>query len=128
MWLLRCMVSGDPAACGNVTKIETEYGGKFQLIYAAFHCHAPACMSGELWSADTNELICRNTPIYGSGTKPMDEASYLMALPPCVWGPGYADPPILTLDMNLTAIKRANNTNGHWGVMGLWQARSAYLT
>jgi hypothetical protein len=49
------------AAAGNATKIREEYGGWWQLNYAAFHCHAPACISGELWNADTGELICRNT-------------------------------------------------------------------
>ena len=43
-----CMVSGDPNACGDVSRIESEYGGYFRLTYAAFHCHAPACMTGEL--------------------------------------------------------------------------------
>ena len=27
-------------------------------MYAAAHCHTPACMSLELWNDDTNELIC----------------------------------------------------------------------
>ena len=33
-------------ACGNVTKIEDEYDGYFQLSFAAFHCHvsAPGCV------------------------------------------------------------------------------------
>jgi hypothetical protein len=36
---------------GNIEKD----GGWFALIYAAFHCHAPACISGELWNDDTGE-------------------------------------------------------------------------
>jgi hypothetical protein len=66
-------VGGDPAACGDVSKIENEYGGYFQLTYAAFHCHAPACIKGELYNADTGELICRNTAQYGTGLTPSDE-------------------------------------------------------
>ena len=42
----QCMTS-DPLSCGNATKIREEHGGWWQLTYAAFHCHAPACMSGE---------------------------------------------------------------------------------
>lgn len=68
-----CMVSGDPSACGDENTIATMYGGKFRLTYAAFHCHAPACMLGELWNRDTGELICRNVPEYGEGLEPMDE-------------------------------------------------------
>jgi hypothetical protein len=36
-------------------------------------------------------------------------------------------PPLIHLTSNLTTIKRGNATNGHWGVMALWQARGAYL-
>mgnify|MGYP001280017333 CR=1 FL=1 len=50
------MVSGDDAACGNITLIQERDGGKFQLMYAAAHCHTPACISLELWNDDTNEL------------------------------------------------------------------------
>ena len=126
----QCMVSGDDAACGNITLIEERDGGKFQLMYAAAHCHTPACISLELWNDDTNELICRNAPVYGNGTAAQDELSYIVAIPPCLWGSaqdGLAPPPILSLDSNLTTIKRANNTNGHWGVMALWQMRAAYI-
>jgi|EP00945_MAST-04E_sp_MAST-4E-sp1_P004816 hypothetical protein len=126
----QCMVSGDDAACGNVTLIRERDGGKFQLMYAAAHCHTPACESMELWNDDTNELICRNAPRYGNGTAAQDELSYVVAIPPCVWGSkeeGLRPPPILSLDSNLTTIKRANSTNGHWGVMALWQMRAAYI-
>ena len=73
-----CM-SSDPAACGDTSKIQNEYGGNFQMTYAAFHCHAPACIKGELWNADTGELICRNTAVYGSGMEPSDEKGYVLA-------------------------------------------------
>jgi hypothetical protein len=126
----QCMVSGDPAACGNVSLIEQRDGGKFQLMYMAAHCHTPACMSLELWNDDTGELICRNAPIYGNGTAPLDEMSYIISIPPCLFGSkeeGLQPPPVLSLNSNLTTIKRANNTNGHWGVMALWQMRAAYI-
>ena len=125
-----CMVGGDPAACGDVDKIRDEAGGWFQMTYAAFHCHAPGCISGELWNMDTGELICRNVAEYGAGLAPSDEKGYVVGIPPCVWGSaadGLQAPPRIHLDSNLTTIKRANSTNGHWGVMALWQARAAYL-
>jgi hypothetical protein len=28
---------------------------------------------------------------------------------------------------NYSTIKRGNSTNGHWGVMALWQMRGAYM-
>ena len=39
---------------------------------------------------------------------------------------GFRPPPILGLDANLTAIKVANATEYHFGVMGIWQMRGAY--
>eukprot|EP00812_Abedinium_dasypus_P000841 NODE_109_length_2084_cov_290.840315.p1 GENE.NODE_109_length_2084_cov_290.840315~~NODE_109_length_2084_cov_290.840315.p1 ORF type:complete len:681 (+),score=169.76 NODE_109_length_2084_cov_290.840315:29-2044(+) len=125
-----CAEQGDPNTCGNVTKIREEDGGKFLLIYAAPHCHAPACKALELWNNDTGELICRSEPVYGTGMGAMDEDGYIIGIPPCVWGSkeeGLAPPPVLSLDSNLTVLKIANNTYGHWGVMALWQMRGAYL-
>ena len=124
----QCMVAQGPS-CADTAVIEEKYGGYFRLIYAAGHCHAPACMSLELWNDDTGELICRNTPIYGNSTKAHDELSYLVGIPPCLWGSaaeGLAPPPRLHLDANLSCVKKANSTNGHWGVMALWQMRTAY--
>ena len=109
-------------------KVAMERGGKLRLIMAGGHCHSPACISLELWNRDTAELICRITPVLGKGDKVFDEAGYLF-LPPCQWGEeeGLLSPPVLDLDANLTAIKRANNTEYHYGVMGIWQMRGAYV-
>ena len=126
----QCMVSGDSAACGNITLIEERDGGKFQLMYAAAHCHTPACVSLELWNDDTGELICRNAPVYGTGDVAQNESGYVISIPPCLFGSeeeGLLPPHVLSLDTNLTTIKVANNTNGHWGVMALWQMRAAYV-
>lgn len=120
-----CMMQGDTNACGNVTRIKDEDGGKFQLMYASAHCHAPACTSMELWNMDTNELLCEVVAAYGKG------AMCELTLPPCIWGTaaeGLKAPPILRLDSNLTVVKRANNTNGHWGTMALWQMRASYIS
>ena len=62
-----CMVSGDASACGDVARIAAS-GGAFQLVYAAAHCHAPACLSMELWDDDSGELLCRNVPTIGTGS------------------------------------------------------------
>ena len=124
-----CMALGDEAACANVSRIEAS-GGAFKLLYAAAHCHAPACLSMELWDADTNTLLCRNVPKIGSGSRAVhDEKGFVVGIAPCVWGSaaeGLRAPPQIRLDANYTSIKRVNSTHGHWGVMALWQCRGAY--
>lgn len=122
----QCMSTG--AACGDTKRVAAD--GGFQLVYAAAHCHAPACQSLELWNTDTGALICRNAAMYGNGTAAQDESSFAVGIPPCLWGSaaeGLPSPPILQLDTRLYSVKRVNNTNGHWGVMALWQMRGAYL-
>ena len=63
----------------------------FKPIFLGGHCHAPTCLSMELFNADTGESICRNVPTYGhltanaTGDRRFEEKGYL-ALPPCVWG------------------------------------------
>ena len=106
-----------------------------ELIYAGGHCHAPTCISMELWNHDTGELLCKNVATYGgqgeptiTGTK-FDEPGYL-ALPPCLWGsPEEGLPPPVLLPWNATvrAVKRSNSTYGHSGEMGLWQMRGTIV-
>jgi hypothetical protein len=106
----------------------TNASRRVELVVAGFHCHSPACLGGELYNADTNELLCRVTPLIGKSTTPMDEESYLW-LPPCQWGDradGLLKPPIITLETNLLGIKRANASVGHFGVMAIFQGRAAY--
>ena len=43
-----------------------------ELIMAGAHCHAPACLSLELYNEDTGQLICRNDAIYGSSEQVYD--------------------------------------------------------
>lgn len=59
----QCMVTGDSAACANITLIEERDGGQFHLMYAAAHCHTPACMFLELWNDDTGELLSQLTRV-----------------------------------------------------------------
>ena len=78
------------------------------MAFFAAHCHTPACMSLELWNDDTGELICRNAPTYGNGNAAMNENSYVISIPPCLFGTkeeGLLPPPVLSLDSNLTTIK-----------------------
>jgi hypothetical protein len=98
------------------------------LIYAGGHCHAPSCISIELYNADTGELICRQTPIWGTGNDIFNEIGYL-SIPPCLWGneKGLVPPMLLQLDTNLLSVKKNNNTYGHYGEMASWQMRGIFL-
>merc|ERR1711966_402573 len=99
-----------------------------RLIYAGGHCHAPACLSMELFRADTGELLCRQMPVIGQGNTAddkFDEEDYI-ALPPCLWGDDEGLEPSFLLPANtpLLAVKRNRNTKmGHFGEMASWQMR-----
>ena len=101
----------------------------FKPTFLGGHCHAPTCLSMELWNKDTGELICRNVPTWGTrranatGLHRFDEMGYL-ALPPCLWSdthPGLPNPPLLKWDTVLYSVKRTNSTYGHTGEMSRWQ-------
>lgn len=67
------------------------HGAGIMLRYSSCHCHAPACISCELWNADTGKLVCRQTPVFGNSStathdNPYDEKGYI-AIPPCLYGP-----------------------------------------
>ena len=112
-----CHPRNDPRCTGNGTGI--------QLIYAAAHCHAPLCISLELWNADNNTLLCKMEPLFGTGNGIYNEAGYI-SLPPCLWGSpeeGLSPPQLLHLNSNLTSIKKTNATNSHYGDMASWQMR-----
>jgi len=118
------MIECDP----NDQKCYANFTG-INLIYAGGHCHAPSCISLELYNADNGELLCSQTPVLGTGSNAkFDEKDYV-ALPPCLWGnePGLVPPVFLPLDGNLLSVKRNNNTNGHYGEMASWQMRGIYV-
>ena len=119
-WPARNMVSSDNR--GNSSGVK--------LIYAGPHCHAPACISMELYNADTGDLICGVDGRFGQGrqNKTFDEKGYIK-INPCVWGyeDGLLKPPYLSWDTNLTSIKRNNNTNAHYGEMASWQMRGVLV-
>ena len=100
-----------------------------KLIYAGPHCHAPSCLSMELYNADTGELLCHVEPIHGLSGELYDETGFL-AIPPCLWGSpdeGLVEPKFLSLDTTLLSIKRNNNTLPHTGDMASWQMRAILI-
>jgi hypothetical protein len=113
--------SNDPKCYQNFTGIN--------LIYAGGHCHAPACISLELYDGETGDLLCRQTPVFGTGSSErFDELDYI-SIPPCIWGnePGLVPPVFLPFDTPLFSIKKNNNTYGHYGEMASWQMRGIFL-
>lgn len=98
------------------------------------HCHAPSCIRQEFWNADTGEIICNMTAMYGSeeyGSTDsiFNEKDYITILP-CIYGnqPGLQNPFQLTPDTNITAIKYFNNTYRHLGQMAQWTGLMVYDT
>ena len=98
------------------------------------HCHAPSCIRQELWNADTNEIICNMTAMYGSDAygstnSVFNEKDYVTILP-CIFGhqPGLQNPFHLSPDTNITAIKYFNNTYRHLGQMAQWTGLMVYDT
>merc|ERR1711937_205310 len=103
--------------------------GGIKLMYAGGHCHAPSCISLDLYNADTGDLLCRQKPTYGTGTKIFNEKGYI-AIPPCLWGSedeGLIEPVFLPTNANLTSIKLNNNTYSHYGEMASWQMRGVFV-
>lgn len=122
--------NGDDCECVHTIVFKWTVSN-MRLIYAGGHCHAPACISMELYRNDTGhemELLCRQIPVYGKGNiihDKYDELGYI-ALPPCLWGNDTGLVPSVLLGPNtpLVAIKHNWNTHsGHYGEMASWQMR-----
>ena len=99
------------------------------LVHISPHCHGPACISMEMINADTNETLCYTEPAYGMSDQATNESGYASGIPPCLWGSeaeGLPAPPVVSLDTNITVIKKANSTVKHYGVMGHWQMRGIW--
>lgn len=123
LWNCDPAQSADHCTGGNATAI--------QLIYAGGHCHAPSCISIELYNADTNELLCKQSTVYGkdsTGPSRFQEIGYV-ALPPCLWGDeeGLAPRVNLTMGTRLRSIKVNDATVGHTGEMASWQMRGLLI-
>jgi hypothetical protein len=100
---------------------------ELELVHAWGHQHVGA-ISLELFRESTGELLCRTTPVYGAGTKPGDEAGYLVGIPPCVFGPApLPAPPRLKRKEMLRTVARYNSTQQRHGVMSLWLLKAAEL-
>ena len=101
-----------------------------KLIYAAPHCHAPTCISMELYNGDTGQLLCHVDGVLGQGRDQVryDEKGYIR-LNPCVWGPdeGLSEAPFISWNTSLISIKKNNNTWGHYGEMASWQMRGTLV-
>jgi len=122
-----CSLRPDSSWCTGTGSSDANKTEGIELTYAGPHCHAPSCLSMELYNADTGQLLCHVEPIFGKGesNKDYDEHGFL-ALPPCLWGDeneGLTRPQFLSLDTTLLAIKRNNNTLPHTGEMASWQMR-----
>jgi hypothetical protein len=126
-----CSLRPDGAWCTGKGSSDANKTAGIELIYAAPHCHAPSCLSMELYNADTGQLLCHVEPIFGQGDsdKNYDEHGFL-AIPPCLWGDekeGLSRPHFLSLDTTLLSIKRNNSTLPHTGEMASWQMRGIVL-
>ena len=87
------------------------------LVAAHFHCHAPTCLSVQLYLNETRELLCREDPVYGR-----NEPGFILQ-PPCLWGDsefGLEAPPNVD-GKYLYAVKTSNATYGHHGEMAWLQ-------
>lgn len=74
------------------------------------------------------KLLCRTNVTYGSGDGWMDEMGYIGGNEPCIFGrpeDGFQAPIVLKNTTKLMSIKVANNTNAHYGDMGLWEILGA---
>tara|TARA_B100000123_G_scaffold268981_1_gene244388 strand:- start:1921 stop:3999 length:2079 start_codon:yes stop_codon:yes gene_type:complete len=111
------------------SKYQKNHNG-IKFITAAPHCHAPTCISMELYNADTGQLICGVYPKFGQGRSNVkfDELDYIR-IDPCIWGmeEGLMNPDFFTWDTNLTSIKKNNNTYAHYGEMASWQCRGILI-
>lgn len=78
----------------------------------------------ELYNAETGKLLCGSYPNFGQTNRTYDEKGYI-GIPPCLWGDedGLPAPVLLSLDTQLLAVKKNNNTIGHYGDMASWQMR-----
>mmetsp|Transcript_15463 Transcript_15463/g.36558 ORF Transcript_15463/g.36558 Transcript_15463/m.36558 type:complete len:894 (-) Transcript_15463:53-2734(-) len=122
----------DGADCECVHTITYHWTvSNIRLIYAGGHCHAPSCLSIELYHnlSGTPQLLCRQLPKFGQGNFPKDkwdEAGYA-TLPPCLWSdedPSLDNSVWLPANTPMISVKKNRNTFlGHYGEMASWQMR-----
>lgn len=103
-------------------------GADYHFVAAHYHCHAPTCISLEIWnnSTDTPELLCKEVPYHGAASAAtqsdrFDEPGYI-AQRVCLWGihPPFEYPPFVS-GQKLWVKAVTNSTYGHHGEMALPQ-------
>ena len=119
----------------EVTGVIVPPGKDLHFVAAHYHCHAPTCLSIEIWTWDsirnqTIELLCKESPYHGRGsvgTDKFDEEGYI-AVPICLWGlhPPFDKPPLVS-GVPLFVKATTNNTYAHHGEMALPQMLLAHL-
>ena len=109
----------------------TPPGNDLHFVAAHYHCHAPTCLSLEIWNNDTGKLLCREVPYHGgeglAGPAKFDEPGYI-AQRICLWGlhPPFEAPPLVS-GQKLWVKSVTNSTYGHHGEMALPQMLLARL-
>ena len=108
-------------------------GNTGKLVAAHFHCHAPTCLTTELFLCDDNAkecdettgtLLCQETTVRGHGERGQrfNEPGFIYQ-PPCLWG--FSDvgleAPVDVKGRTLFAKKTADATYGHHGEMAWLQ-------
>jgi hypothetical protein len=119
----------------EITGVIVPPGDDLHFVAAHYHCHAPTCLSLEIWTWDvvenkTMELLCKETPYHGRGQvleDKYDEEGYI-AVPICMWGmePPFERPPLVS-GVPLFVMATTNNTYGHHGEMALPQMLLAHI-
>ena len=108
-------------------------GTDYHFVAAHYHCHAPTCLSLEIWNNRTGELLCKEVPYHGgaaemgSDSDRFDEPGYI-AQRVCLWGlhPPFEYPPLVSGE-TLWVKAVTNSTYGHHGEMALPQMLLARL-
>jgi len=133
----QCAPGTPTEMCVHVIKGEWTVGemvrksgdGAINLITAHGHCHAPTCLSFDMYIAETGQLLCHQEAVYGTGKGFAQEEGYI-AIPPCVWGDpkiGLPAPIRLPYNMTLLTVKTTNSTHAHHGEMAHWQLYGVFL-
>ena len=100
-----CSIRVDAGWCTGAGSIDANKTAGIELVYAGPHCHAPTCLSVELYNADTGSLLCHSGPICGQSDELYDKHGFL-SIPHCLWRDpmaGLITPELLSLDTTATA-------------------------
>jgi len=132
----QCNASTPTKDCQHeITGVIVPPGDDLHFVAAHYHCHAPTCLSIEIWTWNnitntTMELLCKEEAYHGQGaidTDKYDEEGYI-AVPICLWGLNapFEKPPLVS-GVPLFVKATTNNTYGHHGEMALPQMLLAHM-